>query len=246
MKKFFSSLSLGLKSDTFYDGAERLCSCLKAAEKKIAYVASETTKLDKLKQQLSLTLHYKDAMESITAETKALRSNGAALRHQIRGFMKYGSETKQACATRLMEIAEEYGPFNRLTVRECRTAAEMLLRDFGSEQAQADIAKLNGVPEIVEQLADSLSTLREKQAMIDAAIAASVKPESVRDLKLGIANTVNNIMEYLKGNVKAQPEMYGALLDQLSTILADANARKRKAGHQLSVVTDEVATEIPA
>ena len=245
MEKISMTLSLGLKSDTFYDGVFRLCSCLKSSGKKNAYVASETNKLEGQRQQLYTTLHYKLAVEDITAETKALRRSGAALRRQIRWWMQYGNAEEQACASRLMDIANEYGPFNRLTVRDCRTTAEMLLRDFGTEQAMADIAALNGVQDVVSQLDSSLANLREKQASVDAAIAAAVKPEALLEQKRGIANTVYDIMIYLVAMANEQPDVFGTLLDQMATILNDANAHKRKAKRLMVVPTDNVA-EVPA
>ena len=246
MKRFYNSLSLALKSDTFYDGVERVCTCLKGAKTKDAFVAAETNKLDQQKQQLSEALHYKAAIDDISAETLALRQTGAALRHQIKWWTRFGNAEEQASASRLMAIADEYGPFNRLTVRDCRTAAEMLLRDFGTEQAIADIAALEGVEDLVNQLETSLATLREKQALVDDIAAATVKPESLHDLKRGVANTVNGIMEYLVGMVKVEPEAFGTLLDKLVTILDNANVRKRKAAHQLSVVPEGIVAEVPA
>ncbi len=246
MKRFYNSLSLALKSDTFYDGVERVCTCLKGAKTKDAFVAAETNKLNQQKQQLSEALHYKAAVDDISAETLALRRTGAALRHQIKWWMKYGNAEEQASASRLMDIADEYGPFNRLTVRDCRTAAELLLRDFGTELALADIVALDGVKDLVDQLETSLATLREKQSLVDAITAAAVKPESLLELKRGAANTVNGIMEYLVGMVKVEPEAFGSLLDQLVTILDNANVRKRKASHLVAVATEGVATEIPA
>lgn len=246
MKRFYNSLSLALKSDTFYDGVERVCTCLKGAKTKDAFVASETNKLDSQKQQLSETLHYKAAVDDISAETLALRRTGSALRHQISWWMKFGNAEEQACASRLKDIADEYGPFNRLTVRDCRTAAELLLRDFGTGQAMADIAALEGVGDLADQLETSLATLREKQALVDGIAAATVKPESLHELKRGIADTLNGIMEYLVGMVKVEPEAFGTLLEKLVTILDNANMRKRKAAHQLTVVPDGIAAEVPA
>lgn len=241
-----TTLSLSLKSDIFYDGAERICSCLKKTERKLAYVASQTHKLDDQRLQLFHALHYKAAMEDIVAETLALRHAGTALRRQVNWWKHYGDAVAQVSASRLMDIVEKYGPFQWLTVRECRTAAETLLRDLGTEQSQADIAAIGTLSATVDQLQASLAILREKQAVVDAAIAASVKPDSMLELKRGIANTVNDIMEYLIGVVKEQPEAYGTLLDQLTTILDNANARKRKATRLVAVAAANAAAQVPA
>lgn len=246
MKYQRMTLSLGLRSDTFYDGAERVCSCLKKAESNLAYVATQTQKLEDQKLELFQALHYKAAMEDITAETMALRRKGSALRRQINWWRLYGNTEQQACASRLMDIANEYRPFNRLSVRDCRTVAETLLRDFGSEQSQADLAALNGVQSLLDQLMASLSTLREKQALVDEANAAYVKPEALPELKGRIADTVSDIMAYLIGMVKEQPEAYGTLLDQLTTILDGANARKRKATRLVAVAAGQTVAEVPA
>ena len=114
---------------------------------------------------------------------------------------------------------------NRLVLRECRTTAELLLRDFGTESALVDIAVLSGMSDLVEQLSESLESLRQKQDAVDARNSAWTKPASLSDVKRSIAAKVNAIMDYIYGNADANPEAFAKLLDNLETILADANQR---------------------
>ena len=246
MKKFYHSLSLALRGDTFYDGTERVLSCLRGANIEDAYLASEITKLNGQKELLRQALHYKAAVDGISVEALALRRNAAALKRQVKWWMQFGSTTEQASASRLTAIVDKYGAFNRLTISECRTVAEMLLRDFGTEQSQADVSALSGVQALTEQLDASLVALREKQAEVDAITASTVKPASLHGLKCDAAETVNDIMEYLVVMVKAQPDVFTALHGQVETILDDANTHKRRANQPDAVAANDDAAQGPA
>ena len=100
-----------------------------------------------------------------------------------------------------------------------------MLRDFGTESALVDIAVLSGMSDLVEQLSESLESLRQKQDAVDALNSAWTKPASLSDVKRSIAAKVNAIMDYIYGNADANPEAFAKLLDNLETILADANQR---------------------
>ena len=242
------TLSLGLRSDTFYDGTERICSYLKATETKIAFVAKETLKLENQKVELQRAMLFREAEATVAAEAKALRHNATALIRLLHWWKQFGSAAEQECAQRLLNVAAKYGTPQQLSVRDCRTAVEMLLIDLGTEQSVADLAALNGLQAIVNQLEASLATLREKQATVDAAKAATVKPESLYELKRGIANTVNVIMDYLVSMSRVRPKAYSTLLDQLFIIIDDANARKRKASKTVDAATanDSADAEVSA
>lgn len=224
-KRNANYLSLGLNSDIFYDGAERISRCLRTTERKDAYLSAKADELDELKTLMKQTMHFRQSLEDVREESVLLRSRMAGLKRQIVWWSKYGSADEKASAERLKAIVSPFGALNHMVLRECRTVADMMLRDLSTDAAVADVAVLSGMSDLVEQLSESLELLRQKQDAVDALNASWKKPASLADLKRSVVVKVNAVMEYVIGNANANPEAFGGLLDRLETILADANQR---------------------
>ncbi len=225
MKKKTNYLSLGLNSDIFYDGVDRICRCLKETGLKDGYLSGKSAELAELKDMMYRTLHYKADLELVKEESVLLRSRLAGLKRQVVWWTKFGLPDEKASARRLQRIINAYGALNALELREYRTTADLVLRDLGTETAMADIAALSGMSNLVDQVSDSLEVLRQKQDAVDAVKSDWEKPASLLELRRSITVRVNAVMDYIAGNADANPEAFAKLLNNLETILANANHR---------------------
>lgn len=225
MKKKTNYLSLGLNSDIFYDGVDRICRCVKETGKKDVYVTAKADELDELKTKMRQTMHFKQCMEDVKEESILLRNRMAGLKRQIVWWSKFGSVDEKAHAQRLMAIVNPYGALNHLVLRACRTTADLIVRDLSTESAMADIAALSGMSNLVDQVSDSLEVLRQKQDAVDAIKSDWEKPASLLELRRSITVRVNAVMDYIAGNADANPEAFAKLLNNLETILVNANHR---------------------
>ena len=241
MTKKTNYLSLGLKGDLFNDGARRICLCLRETKTKDAYLFDKTNELDELRNELMQVLHFKANMESVREEAILLRSRMTGLKRQIVWWSKFGSSMEKASATRLLSIVNQHGALNRLVLRECRSVAETLLRDFSTESAQSDIAVLSGMQNLVDQLSESFEVLCEKQNAVDINNSTWAKTTLLSEIKGAVAKKINVIMAYIEGNVDARPQEFGSLLESLLTILNDANKP-----HVVMQVAAEAAPTIAA
>ena len=224
MGKNKNYLSLCLNGDIFFDGTERICRCLKETGLKDGYLSGKSAELAELKDMMYRTLHYKADLELVKEESVLLRSRLAGLKRQVVWWTKFGLPDEKASARRLQRIINAYGALNALELREYRTTADLVLRDLGTETAMADIAALSGMKDLVDQLSDSLETIREKQDSVDT-YNSDNRPATLSEIKRSIAAKVNAVMAYVIGNVDANPEAFAKLLNNLETILANANHR---------------------
>ncbi len=209
--------------DTLSDAIVRRYAAYSAELSTDTYLADTMATIETQSEELTAAILQSTALSNLEAADKVRDEYIRQLAKSLEGYASLPIETLSAPGERLKNIFNVYG--RSMTKENYATESShiaSLLQDFKTDEAQADIAALQGISEIVEGLTAAQEAFNVANDEYKHAI--SNRSVSATTIKKSLVQSLNaKLIPYLTAMVLANSTTYGSFAADVETEIQKAN-----------------------
>lgn len=161
-----------------------------------------------------------------------------SIKQMIIGYTNMPIKDIAEAAKRLKKVLDKYGmAVTRENYLSESSMISSLIRDFDTEQSRNDINRLQGVPELMNQLRSAENEFINARVEYDNNRKLIKLQDKESTLSKELVKYINeNLVVYLKAMLRSNPDKYGMLANSIEASIDRANAlvALHKSGKQQS------------
>lgn len=202
-----------------------------AAEDK--FLLSIMAEIEQLSNKLSTFLNRTKIVSGMKEASKSRLNAVSSLRKLVLGYSVFPDEEKKSASLKILEVLHKYKNIASGNYASQTSSVKALLRDLSESQIQKEIAKLDGVSALVENVRESQKEFENANDIYNSAIA--VKDESATKIKKPLLDVLNmRLVPYLSAVVTQDEEIFSSLCKSVSQTIDSMNLLTAKRKRALS------------
>lgn len=202
-----------------------------AAEDK--FLLSIMAEIEQLSNKLSTFLNRTKIVSGMKEASKSRLNAVSNLRKLVLGYSVFPDEEKSSVSLKILEVLHKYKNIASENYASQTSSVKALLRDLSGSQIQKEIAKLDGVSALVENVRESQKEFENANDIYNSAIA--VKDESATKIKKPLLDALNTrLVPYLSAVVTQDEEIFSSLCKSVSQTIDSMNLLTAKRKRALS------------